>query len=293
MISTITQRARQISDASKVKVNLRNYGRPNLGIYPATKRLTSSTTAPPAWQISPSISHFKRSTMSTATASLPFSTPHPTLTDLLSTDDPFHSGMADMQSPGAGPSRSGRPVRASRPTSFKSYLSHMDEDEEQERGSDSGMDTDGDGDEYQAPAEEDGNDDDDHEADEDAEGELDDAYLSDTYPLPTSQQSRSFTRNGSATPKRRPAAARNMVIFQGSVDPSELRTVGINGVPPPPDTTRSRSASRSLPPSRTEKKFKCTWEGCGKAYTKPARLREHELSHTGEVRTTSTFLTDL
>lgn len=32
------------------------------------------------------------------------------------------------------------------------------------------------------------------------------------------------------------------------------------------------------------KKVVCLWEGCGKLFSKPAKLREHELSHTGEVR---------
>jgi hypothetical protein len=33
-----------------------------------------------------------------------------------------------------------------------------------------------------------------------------------------------------------------------------------------------------------EKKYQCTWKDCGKAYSKPSRLEEHERSHTGEVR---------
>jgi hypothetical protein len=31
------------------------------------------------------------------------------------------------------------------------------------------------------------------------------------------------------------------------------------------------------------KKYPCVWEGCDKSFVKPAKLREHELSHTGEV----------
>jgi hypothetical protein len=45
----------------------------------------------------------------------------------------------------------------------------------------------------------------------------------------------------------------------------------------------SKSPVPSRPPSRTERRFKCTFEGCDKAYTKPSRLAEHELTHTGEV----------
>lgn len=34
---------------------------------------------------------------------------------------------------------------------------------------------------------------------------------------------------------------------------------------------------------KTKKKYNCTWDGCEKSYTKPARLEEHERSHTLEV----------
>ncbi|KAK8853452.1 hypothetical protein IAR55_004159 [Kwoniella newhampshirensis] len=44
----------------------------------------------------------------------------------------------------------------------------------------------------------------------------------------------------------------------------------------------SKSKSPSTLPSRSERKYKCTFEGCDKAYFKPSRLAEHELSHTGE-----------
>ncbi|WWC64853.1 uncharacterized protein I303_107467 [Kwoniella dejecticola CBS 10117] len=43
-----------------------------------------------------------------------------------------------------------------------------------------------------------------------------------------------------------------------------------------------RSRSTSAPACRTERKFKCRHEGCDKAYFKPSRLAEHELTHTGE-----------
>ncbi|KAH6914256.1 transcription factor iiia [Coprinopsis sp. MPI-PUGE-AT-0042] len=32
----------------------------------------------------------------------------------------------------------------------------------------------------------------------------------------------------------------------------------------------------------TKRRYKCTYEGCDKAYTKPSRLEEHERTHTGE-----------
>lgn len=35
--------------------------------------------------------------------------------------------------------------------------------------------------------------------------------------------------------------------------------------------------------ANTKKRYRCTFAGCDKAYTKPSRLEEHERSHTGEV----------
>lgn len=33
----------------------------------------------------------------------------------------------------------------------------------------------------------------------------------------------------------------------------------------------------------TKKRYKCTYAGCDKSYSKPSRLEEHERSHTGQV----------
>jgi len=33
------------------------------------------------------------------------------------------------------------------------------------------------------------------------------------------------------------------------------------------------------------RRYRCNYTGCNKSYTKPARLREHERSHTGEAST--------
>jgi hypothetical protein len=57
-------------------------------------------------------------------------------------------------------------------------------------------------------------------------------------------------------------------------------------IPSPPSRTKrapkAKSRSRSATPAG-EKRYACQYEGCDKAYTKPSRLAEHELSHTGEV----------
>ncbi|WWC72261.1 uncharacterized protein I206_106223 [Kwoniella pini CBS 10737] len=50
----------------------------------------------------------------------------------------------------------------------------------------------------------------------------------------------------------------------------------------PLQASGSRSRSTSAPACRTERRFKCHFKGCDKAYFKPARLAEHELTHTGE-----------
>jgi len=51
--------------------------------------------------------------------------------------------------------------------------------------------------------------------------------------------------------------------------------------PPTPVKRVTKSRSRSATPG--ERRYQCPHEGCDKAYTKPSRLAEHELSHTGEV----------
>ena len=52
----------------------------------------------------------------------------------------------------------------------------------------------------------------------------------------------------------------------------------------PRTPARSRSQSRVREPSLVvEKRYTCEVEACGKAFSKPAKLKEHALSHTGEV----------
>ncbi|GAA5832328.1 hypothetical protein JCM11251_006411 [Rhodosporidiobolus azoricus] len=83
------------------------------------------------------------------------------------------------------------------------------------------------------------------------------------------------------------------------------------GRPPAASTTSSSTAINADPnlprsvvlDNATEtsggrlKKFMCTWPGCGKCYTRPARLEEHQRVHTGErpfacTQCTSTFARD-
>ena len=48
-------------------------------------------------------------------------------------------------------------------------------------------------------------------------------------------------------------------------------------------------AGPSRAPIARKKKYTCDFEGCHKAYSKPARLAEHQRSHTGDVRPSSIF----
>lgn len=67
-----------------------------------------------------------------------------------------------------------------------------------------------------------------------------------------------------------------------SLTPTHLIDPSLAG-PSSPVKRATKSRSRSTTPAG-EKRYKCQYEGCEKAYTKPSRLAEHELSHTGEVR---------
>src|SRR5882762_4859297 len=66
---------------------------------------------------------------------------------------------------------------------------------------------------------------------------------------------------------------------------------------PEPSHVQSHLSEALIPPEKTflpiivngklvvntKKKYRCTYQGCTKAYTKPSRLEEHERSHTGDV----------
>ncbi|KAI9633856.1 uncharacterized protein MKK02DRAFT_38522 [Dioszegia hungarica] len=76
------------------------------------------------------------------------------------------------------------------------------------------------------------------------------------------------------TPKR----ARSK-IRSPSFSPFESSSCSV----PPATPVRPRATTTpSRPPSRTERRYQCIHAGCDKAYFKPSRLKEHELTHTGE-----------
>lgn len=47
----------------------------------------------------------------------------------------------------------------------------------------------------------------------------------------------------------------------------------------------------SVKARNSQKVYKCTYEGCQKAYTKPSKLEEHQRSHRGEVCSLSDYNT--
>jgi hypothetical protein len=69
-------------------------------------------------------------------------------------------------------------------------------------------------------------------------------------------------------------------------EPTTLAVSSPNGKPRSQSKPRSRSQSRARElstPATGEKRYICEEEGCGKSFAKPAKLKEHALSHTGEV----------
>jgi len=74
-----------------------------------------------------------------------------------------------------------------------------------------------------------------------------------------------------------PGPSRASPTASTSARPLEAET------PRPPTPAKRPAISRSRSATPAEKRYKCQYEGCDKAYTKPSRLAEHELSHTGEV----------
>ena len=101
---------------------------------------------------------------------------------------------------------------------------------------------------------------------------------------------------------RRFAACRRRALVRHMAHPSSSTTVvlrkrkrpasplclRLSASPAPSQATSTEyeppDAGPSTPP---KKRYACDFDGCDKAYSKPARLAEHQRSHTGDVRPSS------
>lgn len=93
---------------------------------------------------------------------------------------------------------------------------------------------------------------------------------------------RSFTSSSSYTAPHQPAASTSgFVIVDGQLVGSRARPITAE---PAATSVKEGPAGEGRKKKPRPKKYHCTWEGCGKSYTRPVRLQEHERSHTNEVR---------
>jgi hypothetical protein len=94
--------------------------------------------------------------------------------------------------------------------------------------------------------------------------------------------------------KRKSRATSETLLLQLSASESNNEHSDVSWQGPEPDAEFSRAplnlgrksgfilVNGSLV-KNAKKRYQCTFSGCGKSYSKPCRLEEHERSHTGEV----------
>lgn len=85
--------------------------------------------------------------------------------------------------------------------------------------------------------------------------------------------------------KRKRSGSPLVLRLSSSPAPSHTASHSDSEYEPPlsPLVSITLDAGPSTTPAPAKKRYACDFEGCHKAYSKPARLAEHQRSHTGDV----------
>ncbi|KAF5375073.1 hypothetical protein D9758_000102 [Tetrapyrgos nigripes] len=97
----------------------------------------------------------------------------------------------------------------------------------------------------------------------------------------------SLTATKTVLGKRKTRNPDYVLHLASSPEPQDLTAPSDSDFEPPPEASSSKAVPRPILingnlVAGTKKRYKCTVEGCDKAYTKPSRLEEHQRCHTGE-----------